>query len=156
VSRDGRANKAAAPVRPADSFLTLALDIPEKMRRDAVHLGGFTHPLFTRPAEVRLQGGSPLPGQAVLLLMAGLVEQSGRMDDAIALLGMSDVRFRRPVSPGSRMHVRVDVIAHVPRPGGRTIREMRWTALDGDGSVLADAAVQLLVSDSGTDEAIAL
>lgn len=138
----------AAPLRPGDSFVTPAVEVTEQLRGEVVRIGGFTHPLFTRPAEVRLPQGSPLPGQAVLLLMGGLVEQSGRLDDAIALLGMRDVRFRRPAVAGTLMHVRVEVVSQTAHSPGRAVREMGWAAITAEGETLAEATVQMLVSDS--------
>lgn len=143
----------AAPLRPGDNFATGAVDITERMRREMVSIGGFTHPLFTRPGEVSLPQGSPLPGQAVLLLMGGLVEQSGRLTDAIALMGMREVRFRRPVVPGDRMHVMVNVIAQSPHSPGRAICDMRWAAVSGTGRTHVEAEIQMLVATSRMDDA---
>jgi hypothetical protein len=131
--------------RPGESFLTPAVEVTEHLRRAAVQLGGYCHPMFSRPLEVSLPQGSPLPGQAVLLLMGGLVEQSGRLDDAIALVSMSDVGFRRPAVPGSRLRVRVDVLSQTARSRGRAIREMRWCAIDSSGETIVEATVQMLV-----------
>jgi hypothetical protein len=134
----------------AGRFLTPAVEVTEELRRAAVDLGGFTHPLFTRPAEVRLPQGSPLPGQAVLLLMGGLVEQSGQVDDVIALTGLREVSFLRPAVPGDALHVEVEVLRQTPRSAGRAVREMRWTAVNGAGQTLAEALVTMLVADPGT------
>lgn len=133
------------PAQPGESFWTPEIEVTEQVRSAAVRLGGYIHPMFARPLEVRLPQGSPLPGQAVLLLMGGLVEQSGRLDDAIALMGMTDVTFRCPAVPGSRLRVRVDVLSQTARSGGRAIRDMRWCAIDGSGETLVEAAVQMLV-----------
>lgn len=134
-----------SPLRPGDHFRTPSLMVDEDMRRDVVRLGGYTHPLFTAPDQVRLPSGSPLPGQAVLMLMGGLVEQTKRVDDAVALIGMTDVRFLAPAVPGTQLHVEVSVIAHTPRTGGRAVREMRWAAQDADGTTLVEATVCMLI-----------
>lgn len=140
------------PLRPGDAFVTGEAEVTEELRAALVRAGGFTHPLFTRPGEVALPGGSPLPGQGVLLLMGGLAEQSGRLDDAIALLGMTGVRFRRPAVPGVRIRVNVQVISRVPRSPGRAVCEMRWDAVSAaDAAVLVQATVQMLVSDTEDD-----
>jgi hypothetical protein len=128
-------------------FRTPAVEVTEQLRRDAVRLGGFTHPLFTRPGDVRLPQGSPLPGQAVLLLMGGLVEQSGQLPDAIALMGMREVRFRRPAVPGDVLQVEVEILGQVQRSPGRAVREMRWTAVNDAGQTLAEALVTMLVTE---------
>lgn len=137
----------AGTLQPGETFLTPAVTVTGQLRADMVRLGGFTHPLFTRPAEAGLAQGAPLPGQAVLLLMGGLVEQSGRLDDAIVLLGMREVRFRRPAVPGTRMRVEVQVLSRSPHSPGRAACEMRWNAADDAGSTLVQATVQMLVSD---------
>jgi hypothetical protein len=142
--------------RPGDTFATPAVAVTEQLRADLVRLGGFTHPLFTRPEKVMLPEGSPLPGQAVLLLMGGLVEQSGRLDDAIALLGMREVRFRRPAIPGTRIRVTVEVVSCSPYSPGRAVCEMRWDAADDTGAALAQATVQMLVSDSAASDGAAI
>lgn len=115
------------------------------MRREAVRLGGYTHPLFSRPNDVRLPAGAPLPGQAVLLLMGGLVEQTGKLDDALALLAMTDVRFLAPAVAGTQLCVEVDVTSQEPRSGGRAVRVMQWVAKDARGTVLVEATVHLLI-----------
>ncbi len=139
------------PLRPGDAFMTPATDITEQMRTELVRIGGFTHPLFARPADVRLPAGSPLPGQAVLLLMGGLVEQSGRLDDAIALMGMREVRFRRPAVPGTRIRVNVHVVSRTRHSRARAVCEMRWDAADDAGELLVQATVQMLVTDPEGD-----
>lgn len=138
----------AGALLPGDTFVTPAVDVTEGMRADLVRIGGFTHPLFARPAEVRLPEGSPLPGQAVLLLMGGLVERTGRLDDAIVLMGMREVRFQRPAVPGSRVRVAVEVVSRAPHSPGRAVCEMRWEAVDDADDVLVRATVQMLMSDS--------
>jgi hypothetical protein len=129
---------------PGDEFTTAAVDVTEEMRADMVRIGGYTHPLFSRPGAVSLPTGSPLPGQGVLLLMGGLVEQSGRLDDAVVLMGLADVRFRRPAVAGSRVAVHVEVVAETPHRSENCVRTMRWTAVDGD-TVLVTATAAMLV-----------
>lgn len=136
------------PLRPGDSFVTSAVEVTERMRADLVRIGGFTHPLFARPAEVSLPEGSPLPGQAVLLLMGGLVEGSGRLGDALVLMGMREVRFRRPAVPGTMVRVAVEVVSRTPHSPGRDVCDMRWEAISEADDVLVRATVQMLMSDS--------
>jgi len=136
---------AVTRLRPGDHFVTAAMDITEELRADVVKLGGFTHPLFARPDEVRLSQGSPLPGQAVLLLLGGLVERSDRLHDALVLVGMREVRFRRPVVVGTRMRVGVEVISETAGSPGRALREMLWTALDSAGAEMIRAIVSMQV-----------
>lgn len=132
-------------VTDGECFTTPAVEITEALRASLVALGGFTHPLFTQPETVSLPAGSPLPGQAVLLLMGGLVERSNRLDDAVALLGFREVSFTRPAVPGCQLRVDVCVVGHTATRGGRRVREMRWQAVDDDGAVLVEAVVLMLV-----------
>ncbi len=142
------------PLLDGDRFTTPSVEVTESMRAAMIGLGGYTHPLFTQPARVALPGGSPLPGQAVLLLMGGLVEQSERLEDAVALLGLQDVRFRQPAVPGTVVTVRVEVVGHAPTKSGRRVREMRWQAVDEAGTVLVEATAQMLVeaAPSGAEQ----
>jgi 3-hydroxymyristoyl/3-hydroxydecanoyl-(acyl carrier protein) dehydratase len=137
-------SQGQARLIPGDEFTTSAIDITEEMRADLVRIGGYTHPLFSRPGTVSLPAGSPVPGQGVLLLMGGLVEQSGRLDDAVVLMGLADVTFRRPAVPGSRVAVRVEVIAETPHRSKNCVRTMHWTAVDG-ATVLVTATAAMLV-----------
>ncbi len=127
-----------------DSFDSPAITVTEQLRADAVRVGGYTHPLFTRPEEVSLAEGSPVPGQALLMIMGGLVEQSGRVDDAVVLVGIDDVRFRRPAVVGTVVRVRVEVVDEQEHRSGNRLRVMRWTALSND-EVLVASTVRMLV-----------
>lgn len=134
-----------------EHFTTPSLEVTESLRASLVAIGGYTHPLFTQPDELALPGGKPLPGQAVLLLMGGLVEQAERLDDAVALLGLREVSFRRPSVPGTTLTVRVEVLGHTATRGGRRRREMRWQAVDAKGTVLVEAIALMLVDAGASD-----
>ncbi|MFC6152123.1 MaoC/PaaZ C-terminal domain-containing protein [Nocardioides yefusunii] len=85
--------------------------------------GGYTHPLF----DVATHGEStPLPGQGVLLLAGGLVEQSGVLDDAVALLEMKSVRFTQMVRAGDTLRVRVTPGSHRATSSGKHVQEFAW------------------------------
>ena len=74
-----------------DRFHTPSRTLDDVAVRALISHGGFTHPLFTDPefAAASAFGKTPLPGQAVLMVMGGLLEQSGRFDDnVIALLNI--------------------------------------------------------------------
>ncbi|MFY1694692.1 MULTISPECIES: MaoC family dehydratase [unclassified Solwaraspora] len=110
--------------------------------------GGYTHPLFNPPDPGR-DGGPPLPGQAVLLLMGGLAEQSGQLDDAIALLELRRMRFHRLVRAGTTLRVRIERLASRSTSSGKVVAELRWTAVDADGALLAEAEAVMLMNESG-------
>lgn len=112
-----------------------------------VSVGGYTHPLFRKPetGEPSSDDSRPLPGQGVLLLMGGLLEQSGALDHAIALLELKDVRFHRMVRAGARISVLMVPLAASETSSGKTIQNFRWTVFDEqDTPVLEAHAVMLM------------
>lgn len=112
-----------------------------------VSLCGYVIPLFTDPAYAARTpfGRRPVPGPALLSVMGGLVEQTGRFDDATALLGFDDVRFVAPAFAGDPLHVEVEVVRREPtRSGSRGIVTMRWRCAGADGSTLAEATARML------------
>jgi acyl dehydratase len=112
-----------------------------------VRAGGYVHPLFTDASVLDHSPFDrvPLPGQALLLLMGGLAEQSGAYDEAtLALVGM-DVRFLAPLLAGDAFCVEVHVPADDPSTGARRVLASRWFAVRTDGTPLAEATVRFLV-----------
>lgn len=105
-----------------------------------VKIGGYTHPLFHR-----IDAGRPLPGQGLLLLMGGLVEQSGALDHAVAMVEIGRVAFHSMVVAGTRVRVRLEPGDSRPTRSGKVLQEWVWTALDQDDGVLATAEVLMLV-----------
>ena len=116
-----------------------------------VERGGYTHPLF-RPTPAQQASGrsAPLPGQAVLLLAGGLVEQSGALDDAIALVELRSVRFLRMVSAGDVLRVVLAPGRGEPTRSGKLLREDSWTVVDASGEHVLEASAVMLVR--GPDE----
>jgi acyl dehydratase len=126
----------------SSELVTPGVEVTADLVHELIELGGYTHPLFQAD---RAEQGPPLPGQAVLLLMGGLVEQSGVLDDATALLELRRVRFHRMVAPGTSLRVRLAAGAETTTASGKLLREYAWTALDGAGEVLAEAEVLMLM-----------
>ena len=130
-------------------FTTPSRRLSEHDVRALTGLGGYTHPLFTDPdfAAASAFGRSPLPGQALLLLMGGLVERSGRFDESvIALIGLDGVRFRAPAFAGDTLDVQVRVMDKQPRPDGtRGVLVMSWECRNQEGTVLVVAEARMLV-----------
>ncbi len=114
--------------------------VSDELIEQLVFLGGFTHPLFTDQS----RNARPLPGQGVLLLVGGLVEQSGLLDDAVALLEMRHVRFHRMVLAGARLRVEILRGAQRSTSSGKLVVEFTWTALDADGIVVSAEVVMLM------------
>jgi hypothetical protein len=129
-------------VEVSSELVTPGVDVTADLVHELIGLGGYTHRLF----QVHGAGQDPpLPGQAVLLLMGGLVEQSGALDDATALLELRRVRFRRMVTPGTSLSVRLSAGAETTTASGKVLREYVWTAVDGAGEILAEAEVLMLM-----------
>lgn len=126
------------------AVVTATVDVTADLVADLVDRGGYTHPLF----DVTTHGDTtPLPGQGVLLLAGGLVEQSGVLDDAVAMLELRSVRFVRMVRAGDDLRVRV-----VPGPWrttsrGTYVQEFAWTVLAGaEADSVAHADVVMLMN----------
>ncbi len=118
-----------------------AVEVTAGLIDDLVRLAGYTHPLF---AERSADSDRPLPGQGVLLLMGGLVEQSGQLDDAVALLEMKRARFHRMVTAGTTLRVEIERGSERSTPGGRRLAEFTWTAVDGDEPVATVDVIMLM------------
>lgn len=124
--------------------------VTEDLVDDLVRLGGYVHPLFTDPGYVRTHSplpGRPLPGAAVLHLMGGLAEQCEPLDGSVlALLGYDQVRFLAPALAGDSLRLRMRLGPTAPTArAGREVLRLDWTAVRSDGTVVAEAAVRMLV-----------
>lgn len=125
-----------------DSFTTPSVSVTPAVAQSLIDTAGYTHPLFTDPAFAAASpfGKRPLPGQAVLLLMGGLVEQSGRFDDTvIALLGFDGVAFRAPAFEGDHLTVTVTVTAKEDRG----VLVMNWNAHNATGDLLVESVARM-------------
>lgn len=122
---------------------TPSVEVTDELVADLVRLGGYTHRLFAAGAAERT-APVPLPGQAVLLLMGGLVEQSGVLNDAVALLELRHTRFRAMVRAGMRLSVRIEEIQSSTTSSGRRVTTYRWTAIDGSGAAVVETEAVML------------
>jgi acyl dehydratase len=127
----------------APSVESSTLIVTNELVRSLVTMGGYVHPLFTLAESDT--GGPPLPGEAVLLLMGGLVEQAGVADDAVAMLEMKSARFSSMLRAGSTLRVLVSVAQERVTAGGSVLRNYLWTALDAD-ELVAEVEVVMLMS----------
>lgn len=141
----------AAGATTAATVTSPAVEITDDLVATLVERGGYTHPLFRPPPEQWVAGGSPpLPGQAVLLLAGGLVEQSGALDDAVALVELRSVRFRRMVRAGDVLRVVLAPGQGRPTRSGKVLREDAWTVVDAAGEhVLEASAVMVMRAPDG-------
>lgn len=113
--------------------------VDEALVTGLVELGGYVHPLFTSP-------DPPLPGQALLLLLGGLVEQSGELDHARALLGFREVRFHSMVRAGDRLTCRISPSPPRESSSGSWLQDYEWSGVNQDGETVVTAAVTMLVN----------
>jgi acyl dehydratase len=129
-----------------DRFSSGTRMIDEDTLRATIGLGGYVHRIFTDPEFVARtpMGRTPLPGEAVLLIIGGLAEQTGRFDDTtIALVGFDQVRFVAPVFAGDDIRLDVEVTGKEPsRATGVLV--MQWTCIGSDGSVRCEAVARML------------
>lgn len=135
------------PAGPSTPQVVVDADLIDTL----ISRGGYTHPLFQR-APGGAADGPPLPGQAVLLLLGGLVEQSGLLDDAIALLELRRVRFHQMVKAGATLRVRIERVAERITSSGRYVVDFRWTGIDGDGSPVAEVEAVMLMNAAGRED----
>ncbi|PZM94642.1 MAG: hypothetical protein DIU79_09210 [Actinobacteria bacterium] len=128
------------------------MEVTEDLIDNLVSLGGYTHPLFNPTPEERAAGARvPLPGQGVLLLAGGLVERSGVLDKAIALLELKSVVFHSMVRAGMSLRVRITAGPARSTRSGKTIQEFDWAVLDGKGALVANATAVMLMSEPVTE-----
>lgn len=136
----------SAPSSELGAVETSTVELTTDLVADLVTRGGYTHPLF----DVATHGDdTPLPGQGVLLLAGGLVEQCGVLDDAVAMLELKSVRFARMVRAGDRLRVRVVPGAWRRTSSGAYVQEFAWTVLTGEGGAaepVAHADVVMLMN----------
>lgn len=133
------------------SVRTDSQEITQDFIRSVVSLGGYTHPLFSPDREgATPDQGPPLPGQGVLLIMGGLLEQSGALDHAIALLELKSVKFYQMVRAGVHLSVELTPLAVKETSSGKLIQDYRWVVVDEQGgSVLEAHAVMLMNKKEG-------
>ena len=120
-----------------------AVEVTEDLIATLVRRAGYTHPLFNPPPG---GDGPPLPGQGVLLLMGGLVEQSDALADAVALLELRRARFHAQVRAGTTLRVRIEPLAARTTSSGKVVRDYSWTALDAGGRTVAEVEAVMLMN----------
>lgn len=128
--------------------LTPTLAITAELIDELIGTGGYTHHLFNPSAEQRRHGQTPpLPGQAVLLLAGGLVEQSGILDHGKALLELKSVRFLAMVHAGSTLRVEVTPGTERTTSTGKIIGEYRWQVLNETGACVVEATAVMMLDE---------
>ncbi|WP_141578361.1 hypothetical protein [Actinomadura sp. WMMA1423] len=129
-----------------ETFRTPPVEVTQPLIDGLVGLGGFTHPLFNPDPRQRAEGvRAPMPGQGVLLLVGGLVEQSGLLDHAIALVGLREVRFLKMLKAGTTLHVELTPGTSAVTSSGKVVQHYRWAAVDAEGALILEAEALMLV-----------
>jgi acyl dehydratase len=93
-----------------ETFLTPSRTLDDHTLRALIGLGGYTHPMFT-DAEFAARtpfGRTVLPGEGVLHLMGGMVEQTGRFDETTMRWTCRNARGDTLVEATARMLFRLD------------------------------------------------
>jgi len=125
--------------------MTESTKVEQELIDTLVRVGGYTHPLLNPTAEQRSQGAAaPLMGQGMLLLAGGLAEQSGALDDVIALVGFTDVRFHTMVRAGSSVHLVIYLSGTRTTSSGKRLSEYRWTVHDDETNLVLEATALML------------
>ena len=116
--------------------------VTEEVARAFIDAGGFSHPLFTDPA-VALERGftsTPVPNQALLLVMGGMVERTGLLVRGVrALTGYDEVAFPRRVCAGDTVHLEVELTGAEPgpEPGLGTVVARMTASVEGQAACVA-------------------
>jgi acyl dehydratase len=128
--------------------MTTAIEITEELRSTLVRVGNYTHPLFS-DLEVASKSGMPalpLPGQALLLLAGGAAENSGLIDDAIALVGLSETLFLKPAFAGDFVTLELTELDRTPTSkGDKAIANFAWEITNQRGEILATTTAKMLM-----------
>jgi acyl dehydratase len=128
--------------------MTSAIEITEELRSTLVRVGNYTHPLFS-DLEVANSSGMPalpLPGQALLLLAGGAAENSGLIDDAIALVGLNETLFLKPAFAGDFVTLELTELDRTPTSkGDKAIANFSWRITNQSGEILATTTATMLM-----------
>ena len=127
---------------------TEPIEITEETRSSLVRIGNYTHPLFSdlTVAKNSNMNSLPLPGQALLLLAGGAVENSGELDDAIALLELVETSFSKPAFTGDSITVEISKIDRkVTSDSEKSIDTFSWAITNQNGDLLAKTVVKMLM-----------
>ena len=128
--------------------MTSAIEITEELRSTLVRVGNYTHPLFS-DLEVAKNSGMPalpLPGQALLLLAGGAAENSGLIDDAIALVGLNETLFLKPAFAGDFVTLELTELDRTPTSkGDKAIANFSWRITNQSGEILATTTATMLM-----------
>jgi len=130
------------------AITTQPIEITEELRSTLVRVGNYTHPLFS-DLEVAKNSGMPalpLPGQALLLLAGGAAENSGAIDDAIALVELSQTQFLKPAFAGDSVVLElIELDRTLTSKGDKAIANFAWKITNQHGEILATTTAKMLM-----------
>lgn len=113
-----------------------------------MRIGNYTHPLFSDLATAKSSGmpALPLPGQALLLLAGGAAENSGAIDDAIALVELSQTQFLKPAFAGDSVVLELTELDRtITSKGDKAIANFAWKITNQSGEILATTTAKMLM-----------
>lgn len=88
----------------------------------------------------------PLPGQALLLLAGGAAENSGAIDDAIALVGLSETSFFKPAFAGDFITLQLTELDRTPTSkGDKAVANFEWKISNQADEILATTTAKMLM-----------
>ena len=130
------------------AITTQPIEITEDLRSTLVRVGNYTHQLFSDLAVAKASGmpALPLPGQALLLLAGGAAENSGAIDDAIALVGLSETAFFKPAFTGDFVTLELTELDRtLTSKGDKAIANFAWKITNQNGEILATTTAKMLM-----------
>src|SRR5579864_9254408 len=95
-----------------ETFVTMHRTLHEWDIQSFVTLGGFFEELWLyerRSTEVTINRQGPVPGYLTLTFAEGLVVLTGRMHNAVGMLGLDRLRWALPAARGDDIYCEVDV-----------------------------------------------
>ncbi|WP_190814465.1 hotdog family protein [Saccharopolyspora pogona] len=85
------------------------------------------------------------------MLAGGLAEQSGALDDAIALVELKSVTFLRMVRAGQVLSLELTPEVERATKSGKVIREYRWLVREHGGDPVMEATAVMLMNQGGQE-----
>jgi acyl dehydratase len=122
--------------------------LTQELRNSLVQLGNYSHPIFHYLAVAQSSGmpALPLPGQGLLLIAGGAVEESGIVKDAIALVGLGETKFVKPAFTGDEIVVEIKEESRtLTSAGKKAIAVFTWEITNGKGELLATTTARMLL-----------
>jgi acyl dehydratase len=103
--------KRFSEIMVGDSFESSSKTITETAITLCVGLAGMTAPFFNdrEAARKTALGWQAAPGRMTLMMMGGLEEQTEIFADPAILIGLRNVRFRKPVMAGDTIRIKMEI-----------------------------------------------